>query len=99
MECLGPRNILGIIIIPLAFLVWWLSSKESTCPCRRCGFELWVGNIPWRRKWQPTPVFLLGQSYGQKELGELTFVGSQRAGHALATKQQQSIPLTFILPQ
>ena len=36
----------------------WLSSKESTCQYRRCGFNPWVGKIPWSRKWQPTPVFL-----------------------------------------
>ena len=28
----------------------WLSGKESTCQCRRCGFDSWVGKIPWRRK-------------------------------------------------
>jgi len=38
-----------------------VSGKESACPCRRgkgCGFSLWGGKIPWRRKWQPTSVFL-----------------------------------------
>ena len=38
-----------------------LSGKESACQCRRCGFDSWVGKIPWRRKWQPAPVFLLGK--------------------------------------
>ena len=33
-----------------------LSGKESTCQCRRRGFDPWVGKIPWRRKWQPIPV-------------------------------------------
>ena len=33
---------------------------------RRCGFDPWVRKIPWRRKWQPTPVFLPGKSQGQK---------------------------------
>ena len=28
----------------------------------------WIGKIPWRRKWQPTPVFLSGESHGQKSL-------------------------------
>ena len=28
----------------------------------------WVGKVPWRRKWQPTPVFLLGKSHGQRSL-------------------------------
>ena len=36
---------------------WWLSGKESADQCRRCRFDPWVRKIPWRRKWQPTPVF------------------------------------------
>ena len=32
------------------------------------GFDPWVGKIPWRRKWQPTPVFLLGEFHGQRSL-------------------------------
>ena len=47
---------------------WWLSSKESTCQCRRPGFNPWVGKIPWRSKWQPIPVFLPGKSHGQRSL-------------------------------
>ena len=49
----------------------WLSGKESTCQCRRSrrwGFNPWVGKIPWRREWQPTPVFLPGKSNGQRSL-------------------------------
>ena len=41
------------------------SGKETACQCRRpkrLGFNPWVGKIPWRRKWQPTPVFLPGES-------------------------------------
>ena len=32
------------------------------------GFNSWVGKIPWRVKWQPTPVFLLGESHGWRSL-------------------------------
>ena len=49
-----------------------VSGKEPICQCRRCqihGFDPWVGNIPWRRKWKPTPVFLPGESHGQRSLG------------------------------
>ena len=46
----------------------WLSRKEPSCQCSLCGFNPWVRNIPWRRKWQPTPVFLPGESHGQKSL-------------------------------
>ena len=37
--------------------------------CRRLGFDSWVRKIPWRRKWQLTPVFLPGKSHGQRSLG------------------------------
>ena len=48
-----------------------LSGKESACQCKRhkrLGFNSWVWTIPWSRKWQPTPVFLLGKSHGQRSL-------------------------------
>ena len=45
----------------------WCSGKEAVCQCRRCPFDPWVEKIPWRR-WQPTPVFLPGISYGQRSL-------------------------------
>ena len=47
---------------------WWLSGKESTCQCRRCELDPWIRKISWRRKWQPTPVFLPGKSHGQRSL-------------------------------
>ena len=45
--------------------------KEPACQCRRLKrhqFDPWVGKISWKRKWQPTPVFLPGESHGQKIL-------------------------------
>ena len=45
--------------------------KASTCICPQCGrpgFDSSVWKIPWRRKWQPTPVFLPGESNGQRSL-------------------------------
>ena len=53
--------------------------KKPTCQCRgceRCRFDPWVGKIPWRRKWQSTPVFLPGESHGQRSL-----VGYSSWGH------------------
>ena len=44
------------------------SGKEPTCQCWRCRFNPWVRKIPWRRAWQPTPVFLPGKSHGQRSL-------------------------------
>ena len=39
--------------------------KESACNAGRPGFNPWVGKIPLRREWQPTPVFLPGEFHGQ----------------------------------
>ena len=49
-------------------LPWSLSGEESSRRPRRRGFEPWVGKIPWRRVWQPTPVFLPGEFHGQSSL-------------------------------
>ena len=52
-------------------LLRWLSVKESTYQCRRYRtrrFNPSVRKIHWRRKWQPTPVFLPGKSHGQRSL-------------------------------
>ena len=43
---------------------------------QEAGFNPWVGKIPWRRKWQPTPVPLPGKSHGQRSL-----VGYSPWGH------------------
>ena len=46
--------------------------------------------IPWRRKWQPTPVYLPEKSYGQRSLVGYRPKGHKRVKHDLATKQQQN---------
>ena len=72
---------------------WWLSSRESACQCRSLGFSPWlrripwVGKILWRRKWQPTPVFLPGKSHGQRSLAGYSPWGCKRVRHDLVTKQ------------
>ena len=42
--------------------------KASSCNAGEPGFDPWVRKIPWRRKWQPTPVLLPGKSHGQRSL-------------------------------
>ena len=51
--------------------------------CGRPGFNPWVEKIPWRRAWQPTPLFLPGESLWREEPGR--WQGSQRVGHDWAT--------------
>ena len=66
---------------------WWLSGKESICQCRRYRFHPWVGKIPWRRAWQPTPVFLPGEPYGQRSLVNYNLWGfKESVGHDWATE-------------
>ena len=48
--------------------------------CRRPGLDPWVGKTSWRKKWQPTPVFLPGESHGQRSLGGYSPC-SPRVGH------------------
>ena len=82
------------------------SGKEPTCQCRRhkrLGFSPWMGTIPWRKKWQPTPVFLPGKSYGQRGSWWATVHGVEKSwtwlkwpnatqewqGHGLQTTARQ----------
>ena len=54
--------------VNLLWLPRWLSGKEYACPSERPRFDPWVEEILWRRKWQPTAVFLPGESHGQRSL-------------------------------
>ena len=65
---------------------WGATGKEPTCQCRRLKwwkFNSWVGKIPWKRAWQCTPVFLPGESHGQRRPAgySLQSMGLHRAGH------------------
>ena len=54
--------------------------KNLHCKCKKQEFNPWIGKIPWRRKWQPTPVFLSGKSHGQRSLTDC------RVGHDLESE-------------
>ena len=72
----------------IQWLLRWLSGKESTCQCRRHSFSTRVERMPWRRKWQPTWVFLPGKCHGQRSLVGYSLWGC-RVGHTLVTQEQQ----------
>ena len=63
-----------------------VKKKKSACQYRRCSFNPWVRKIPWRRKWQPSPIFLPGKSHGQESLVGYSPWGGERNRHNLATK-------------
>ena len=98
------KNLAGIlIIIPVNTyikleILGGLSVKnlpvwqEKAYQCKRHGFDPWVRKIPWRGKWQPTPVFLPEKSHGQRSLVGYIH-GVTRVGHDLATKPLPDIKL------
>ena len=62
--------------------------KEPACQCwkrKRRGFDPWVGKIPWRRAQQPTPVFLPGESHGQRSLKGYSLQGRRESYTTEAT--------------
>ena len=70
-----------IIALYYFFLSGGKSDKEPACQCRRrkrYGFDPWVGSIPWRKKQQPTPAFLPGESHGQGSLAGCSPWGCQK---------------------
>ena len=65
--CLGLRQ--------TVWLSWWLRWSSVCLQCGRPGFDPWVGKIPWRRIWQPTPAFLPGKSHRQRSLVDYSPLG------------------------
>ena len=84
----------AFFFLPLLFSVCicrlpcWLSSKEFICQCRRPGLDPWVRKSPWRRTWQPIPLFLPGKYHGQRSLAGYSPCGHKRVRHNWATKEQ-----------
>ena len=62
------------------------SGKECTRSAgdKRCGFDPWVRKVPWSRNWQPAPVFLPGESHGQRSL-----MGNSPWGHKESDTTEQ----------
>ena len=89
---------------PLASALWETGfpggPSGTACQCRRrkrCRFDPWVSKVPWRRPWQPTPVFLPEESHGQGTLAGYSPRGSQRVGHDWATEYTHTHTHTQLL--
>ena len=76
-------------------LPWWLSGKEPACQCRRHRFNPWVRKMPWRRKWQPTPVFLPGKCHGERSLAGYSPWGHKESD---TTKQLNTHIYVWMVP-
>ena len=91
----GPSSIFSewrVFLLPGCWRLLWEQRSHFSClsgfsvclQCRRPGFDPWIGKIPWRRKWQSTPVLLLGKSHGQRSL-----VGYSPWGHKESDTTEQ----------
>ena len=92
LQSMGSQRVrLHFLFLSMSFL-GGTNGKEPICQWsrqNRLGFSPWVGNIPWRRKWQPTSVLLPGKFHGQRSL-----VGYSPWGHKeLDTTEQLSTHL------
>ena len=86
-----------IVVLLLSFIyyyvLWGASLVAQFVKNLPPAFDPWVGKIPWRRKWQPTPVFLAGESMN-RVAWRATVHGVARVGHNLSTKPP---PCTFCI--
>ena len=87
LQSMGSQRVGHDWVTSLHFTSEVKNLPSDACHCRRHRFDPWVRKIPWRRKWQPTPVFLPGKSHGQRSLVGYSPWGYM-VGHNLATKQQ-----------
>ena len=78
-------------------LAWWLRGSRNCLQCRRLGFDPWVGNSPWKKAWQPTLLFLSGESPWTEETGRATVHRVTKSWTWLSDQAQQSTAWHLIL--
>jgi len=95
LPLLPPKQRVGVQVrlrIPLGYSTWMWWASQVAQAVSSCNADLasipGLGRFPWRRKWQPTPVFLPGKSLGQRSLVGYRPWGHKRVGYNLATKPQ-----------
>ena len=71
-------------------LPWQLSGNKPTSQCRRHRFDPWGEKILWRRKQQPTPIFLPGKYHAQRRLADCSPWGPRKVERNLATEQEHN---------
>ena len=69
----GLHQPAGLTFCNRGVVTWLWATQVAQCRrirllSRRCKFDPWVGKILWRKKWQPTPVFLPAKFHGQRSL-------------------------------
>ena len=80
-----------------------LPAPAHECGCKRSGLDAWVRKMPWRRAWQPSPVFFPGESHGQRSLADYSPQGhkeldmTEATQHAMVMKKGKLIQRLFII--
>ena len=82
---------LHYLFIYFYYLPWCLRQKRIHLQFKRPGFDLWVRKIPWRREWWPTPIFLIGEFYGQRSLAGYSLWGHKESD----TTEQLTLYIIF----
>ena len=88
----GQNGKLILVLILMMGFPGGTSGKESTCNAGDVNdamFDPWVGKIPWKRAWQPTSVFLSGESHGQRSLADYCPYSRKGSDTTEATQQAQ----------
>ena len=89
--CLPPSSCGHFLCVRVLFCPFYIhihrfrDHSRICLQCRRPGFDPWVGKIPWRRKWKPTPVFLPGEFHGERSLVGYNLWGRKRVRHNRVT--------------
>ena len=90
------HSFLWLSTVPL-----WGFSGSSVVKSLPAMLETWVnllvGKIPWRREWQPIPIFLSGKSHGQRSLAGYSPWGHKRVGYDLSDWAHMRYPIIYII--
>ena len=65
---LTKKHIALVVIFYYDLMAQQVKNPPAMQETQEPRLDPWVGKIPWRRAWQPTPLFLLGESHGQRSL-------------------------------
>ena len=87
-----------IVLLPLTGFPGGASGEEPACQYKRrqrCGFYPWVRKILWRRAWQPPPVFLPGESHGQRSLANCSPQGHKELDMTEVTQHSRAHHIAF----
>ena len=71
------------------------AGEESACHAGVLGSTPGWGRFPWRRKWQPTPVFLPGESHAQRSLGGYSPWGHKESDTTEQLRKKIAVPLNI----